>query len=296
MEIDMRIKATTENIGKHVFEVSECGIAPFRLVSLWQLPSPVMMNSIGGCEQYNAIMASAPCRVGCCAHCGMPLIYHYIIKDANGKLFAVGCECVNKTGDSGLIKEVARAKKSLEQKVRADKKAVKVQSAKAKRQAEIQVRIDTFRFANPGVVEFLEAENAKEDGQAIFTNFYHQLLTWGNISEKQVECVLNAIKKASEPVVTSNWVGTIGKRESFSNVKIEAIITVPCQSFNYNDRNSMEFYILKDSNGNNIIFKTKTFQQVNKGDVVNITASVKDHAEYKGQKQTVIQRCKFEVI
>ena len=61
-------------------------------------------------------------------------------------------------------------------------------------------------------------------------------------------------------------------------------------------------YKIVDENGNTFIWKTSTFAQVidNNGyctpavelDKVKITGKIKDHNEYNGEKQTVLERCK----
>lgn len=65
-------------IGKHVFEVSGCGKAPFHFVGYFY----------GG---------------GTCDHCGTGIVHNYAVRDAEGKEFKVGCVCIDKTGDYGLI-------------------------------------------------------------------------------------------------------------------------------------------------------------------------------------------------
>jgi hypothetical protein len=298
----MRIAATPDNIGKHVFEVTKCGVAPFTFMYVWEMPSTSLMEGIGGCEIYNARMASAPCSVGSCKHCGMPLIYHYIIKDVNGKLFAVGCECVNKTGDNGLIVAVEKAKKNFEKGKREIKKQSKRAIQEAARQAEIDARIAKFDSENPLVIPFLTAELEKENPAYIWSSMMYSIRKWGNLSEKQLQCIYSAIEKAKEPVLESNWVGTIGKRSTFENVTVEAVVTVPCTSYSYNDRPSIDIYLMKDDAGNILVYKSKVGQycdngmQVIKGSKVNITASVKEHGEYKEKKQTKIQRPKFNAI
>ena len=60
-------------------------------------------------------------------------------------------------------------------------------------------------------------------------------------------------------------------------------------------------YTMQDDQGNVLVWKTPsmmgydaddTWYSIHKGDIVNITATVKDHGQYNGQDQTEVQRLK----
>lgn len=68
---------------KHIFEISGLGKAPF------YLSTPDENNNCFFCE-----------------HCGTVLKNRYFIKSSDGKISVVGVDCLNKTGDSGLIDAV----------------------------------------------------------------------------------------------------------------------------------------------------------------------------------------------
>lgn len=80
----------------HVFERAGLGVAPFTFV---------------GCEHktYQACPGAPIQPGGACAYCGTGIVVHCIIRDANGREFAVGNECVRKTGDAGLRKDQNKA-------------------------------------------------------------------------------------------------------------------------------------------------------------------------------------------
>ena len=43
--------------------------------------------------------SEAPKQAGTtCDYCGTGILYEYVIKSADGKVFVVGCDCVQKTG------------------------------------------------------------------------------------------------------------------------------------------------------------------------------------------------------
>ncbi len=96
----------TEKI--HKFEIAGLGFAPFKFVGIWEMPSRGFQANYP--NQYNRMIASAPCRVGSCNYCGMGITVHYLVKDMNGKVSAVGSECINKAGNAGLINAARHAK------------------------------------------------------------------------------------------------------------------------------------------------------------------------------------------
>lgn len=84
----------TENaadVGRHCFERAGLGVAPFHVMGF-----AVSKHSDGpGC----------PVRPGStCDYCGTAIMYVCQIQGSDGSTFKVGSDCVNKTGDDGLIK------------------------------------------------------------------------------------------------------------------------------------------------------------------------------------------------
>jgi hypothetical protein len=78
-------------IGLHVFERANLGKAPFRCIG-------------SDVRTYQATPDS-PVQPGtCCDYCGTGIIYVAIIRGADGREFKTGFDCVQKTGDAGLIK------------------------------------------------------------------------------------------------------------------------------------------------------------------------------------------------
>lgn len=106
-------------MSNHKFEIEGLGRAPFQCVGNWIMPSRSLMEH--NPTAWNRAIAEAPCRIGSCAYCWTPLSIHYIIKDADGKLFAVGSECVEKTGDAGLIDKARALKNKRAREIRARK-------------------------------------------------------------------------------------------------------------------------------------------------------------------------------
>jgi hypothetical protein len=90
-------------------------------------------------------------------------------------------------------------------------------------------------------------------------------------------------------------------------VTVEKIITVKAPRFSRYDSDEAYIYIFRDVDNNRLVLKTKNIlsntdnyawdlenpNAVKEGDTVVIKASIKAHTEYKGEKQTLIQRVKI---
>lgn len=74
----------SEQIKIHKFEQAGLGKAPFTCTGMHQRKEPF----------------------GTCALCGTAIRYCYDIQSSDDKQFYVGCECVAKTDDSGLVRQV----------------------------------------------------------------------------------------------------------------------------------------------------------------------------------------------
>lgn len=59
---------------------------------------------------------------------------------------------------------------------------------------------------------------------------------------------------------------------------------------------TMHVYTFKDVNGNKLVWKTSAYVDVERGEPVELTGTVKEHSEYRDEKQTVLTRCKVKAI
>ena len=102
-------------VGVHAFEKAGLGQAPFQFLGMheqWYTPCPGAPSKPGGC----------------CAYCGNGILYVFTVKSADGKTFGVGCDCINKIGDAGLIKAYKNSPEF--RKAQSDKRAIKAQKDK----------------------------------------------------------------------------------------------------------------------------------------------------------------------
>ena len=96
----------------HVFEKAGLGKAPFKF--------------IGSRVSKHQDAPGSPVRAGStCEFCGMSIMNVFDLQGACGSRFHVGSECVLKTGDAGLRKVVAAAKRAHDRKLREARDAKK---------------------------------------------------------------------------------------------------------------------------------------------------------------------------
>ena len=79
------------DVGLHIFERAKLGKAPFRCVGSFEM-------------KFQACPGAPILPGGSCDYCGQGIMYAFQIKSADGRTFKVGCDCVMKTRDAGLIK------------------------------------------------------------------------------------------------------------------------------------------------------------------------------------------------
>ena len=77
-------------IGMHVFERAGLGKAPFRCVGMIEKA----ISYPDGTSQAS----------GCCDFCGNGIRFVFQVKSRDGRVSGVGSNCVDRTGDAGLIK------------------------------------------------------------------------------------------------------------------------------------------------------------------------------------------------
>lgn len=99
----------------HVFERAGLGKAPFRVVGLDRRVGPMEVPGQPG------MTVGAPGQpMGSCDYCGTGIADCFTIRSADGRTFVVGSDCVYKTGDAGLRKQVEPMVRQLRQAQRDD--------------------------------------------------------------------------------------------------------------------------------------------------------------------------------
>ena len=94
-------------------------------------------------------------------------------------------------------------------------------------------------------------------------------------------------KRAEEEKAAHTYVANIGE-------KYAASVTYDHYAYYETDFGRVFIHTFRDENGNAIIWKTSStnLPNISEGDTVQIKGTVKALTEYKGEKQTVLTRCK----
>lgn len=109
----------------HRFEHAGLGLAPFRFTG------EVTEKTYQACP-------GAPVQAGStCDYCGTCIRYEFWIVSSDSKRHKVGCDCIHKTGDTGLVAQISVAERKL--------RDAKNQRARAAKQAKLAVRIEAAR-------------------------------------------------------------------------------------------------------------------------------------------------------
>lgn len=102
----------------------------------------------------------------------------------------------------------------------------------------------------------------------------------------------------------SQYVGNIGDKLEIA-VTVAYVATYEAPSFRGWGTDTIHVYGMEDENGNAIIWKTtgslkksskSETVSAHKGDKVTISGTIKEHNEYKGQRQTILNRVKLVSI
>lgn len=275
------------NAPAHKFEVAGLGTRPFICVGMWTMPSNALLET--NPTAYNMALANRPhdLSVGSCAYCGMGLIYNYIIKNSEGRRFVVGCECVNKTGDEGLVREVKRARVEHKQRERQAIRDVAKAEREAAYQAMVATRAAEFETCNSWLIE-TATDLGLLDRKGEFVSDVISAGRCGRyVSEKARTMVTEAVRAAKfRHDNPSCHVGTEGKRETFE-VTVERV--------NYFDTAFGTKWVLtmRDARGNAIVSKSTSFHR-ERGTKLRFKATIKEHSEFRGELQTIVQRIKVE--
>lgn len=239
----------------HLFERAGLGLAPFRVVGF-----EVIKHRAG-----DHVQAGSSCDF-----CGTGIANVFWIQgsEPGAVRFKVGCDCVQKTGDAGLVSSVKAAQKA----VRDEKKAA---AAAARTIARHEAERNANEAAGRG--RFTAREIVDQEWEA-------KRARW------EAERVAKEAAIAAERAA-SKHVGTIGQRVEWA--------------LNLTFRTSWEvsygttfLYSFADAQGCCVVVRTSSPLSapegggLSVGDAVTLRGTVKEHGDYQGKAQTRIERCK----
>jgi hypothetical protein len=176
----------------HVFERAGLGKAPFHCIAQQR-------------ATYQAC-PGAPIQPGTtCDFCFTGISNVFVIQSSDGRKFKVGCDCVAKTGDAGLIKQVRERRLANAREQRAAKRAVREAGRKARIEAEREARRDASLAQGKAFWATLEISDAdlvagREHARVghIVRDLHEKCLAVGSLTEAQVGLVKRLISEANE--------------------------------------------------------------------------------------------------
>lgn len=120
----------------HKFEAAGLGKAPFTFLGMERRVGPIDLG--------NGMSVGAPGQpMGVCDFCGTGIADCYIIRSADDKHSIVGCDCIRKHGDAGLVKVIDPIVREAKNRKARERAAVK----RADRRKEEAARNERNRLA-----------------------------------------------------------------------------------------------------------------------------------------------------
>lgn len=259
----------------HCFEKANLGTYPFRCVGV----------------TYQTFRAApdAPLQPGaCCDYCGTGIMYVYAVVGADGRKFKVGSDCIARTGDAGLIRERKVQTRVLATERKAQQRAARTAAWREQVAAEVEARRDAF---NAQYGELLARAAPFCERNDFVADVCRRGVANARLTVGQVEALEKAIARmadADAARANSTFVGKVGERLE-RKVTCTRIASYDRPSYGTGRMETVWIVTMRDDAGNSIVSKTPNFR-AEVGEVLTIRATVKEHAEYKGEKQTVVQR------
>ena len=147
------------------------------------------------------------------------------------------------------------------------------------RTPEYQAKLDAKREAKRAARQAeIDAERAKAEAERKAEE-----------ERREAERLAKEAEIAAQKEI-SQYVGEIGQKITAHVVYLGSPHFTGKDVFGYDEIRYIHTF--KDACGNKIVWKTGCGLQLEEGQTVTITGTVKDHSEYKDEKQTRIIRCK----
>lgn len=268
---------TKQNSELHPFEAAHLGKAPFRFIGM---NNPKYQS--GGLIRETHHKCG-----GTCDYCGTHIVYEFIIESADGKRFIVGSDCVFKTDNGNLSREVLVQKRKID-----------------KERSLIKKLAPKVAVVNNDIVPYGKYLGEKFSDVAVKDIDY---IIWlyqnspanvlGNairnktkeFAVKELEIRKEAKEKRDQELAVknalSNFVGVVGDKSEFS-VAVEKIIKLDTRF------GITRLLIMRDNNSNVFTSFYTGSQDYEAGKTYVIKGTIKEHKDYEGTKQTVLTRIK----
>lgn len=180
------------------------------------------------------------------------------------------------TAEKLAVLQAAQAKRD-------EKKAVKQAAAEAAARAKIDATAEQFSAANPGLIDWLRAKKGD-----FFESLSEQFAKRGSLSDAQVAALVRIRAQDAERAATgsaSQHVGVVGDRHRF----VLCVRIVRSFETMYG---MIYLHVCADQDGNVVVYKGSK-ELAARGETVTVDATVSEHGEREGTKQTIIKRPKI---
>jgi hypothetical protein len=235
----------------HCFEQAGLGLAPFKYLY---------------CIDMGRCAAS-------CQYCGTGIRYKFFLRSADNREFYVGCDCIYKSGDLGLIDIAKKERRRLAKEKRDALNAAKAKDRQTKWETERKEKLEIF-FAKHFTIKpvFDWAENAS----GIALDLYNNLQKWGNLTDNQIALLVRLYDDAQKPKASC----PTGK------VTIEGtVVSTKWVDNQFNRYGNQEKMTVESSDGYRVFGTVpKSLDGVTKGSKVRFVATVQpsDKDQYFG--------------
>lgn len=106
----------------------------------------------------------------------------------------------------------------------------------------------------------------------------------------EIQAFITAKQAETAPKTASEFIGKCG--DKFNGVlTFNGVSTYETHFTYYGETHYI--YKFTDGNGNTVVWKTSSFQEFTNGEKYTVKGTIKEHNEYKGDKQTTLTRCKI---
>jgi hypothetical protein len=157
------------------------------------------------------------------------------------------------------------------------------------------------RVSDEQVAHYARTGHGKEEGASFIDACWVSLQIFGGLTEKQGLAVRGIIVKNAErkaqyraEALAKVHVGTVGERRDFD-------LTVRFVTYFDTQWGTTWVFVMEDADGNVVVYKgaghlyNAAGQGATKGDKVVVKATIKEHGERDGVKQTIIARPKQKI-
>ena len=111
-------------------------------------------------------------------------------------------------------------------------------------------------------------------------------------AKEEAERIEREAKEAAELArkAISKFVGTVGDKVD-TDLTLDKAAWFNIRNY-YGGQDTIYVYTFRDSEGNALVWKTSKDLDLESGVSVHVKGTIKEHSEYKDEKQTVLTRCK----